>query len=117
MRPLPRFLLNALTVPSLLLFIATVGLWVRSHRVRDEWKVEVEHGGWSVTSDHGQVAVERTWPIPLLPDSSVLSDDSIPSATATQWEFPITRRQPWSRAGLTLRETAGHDSGRPVESP
>jgi hypothetical protein len=37
LKRLARILLNALTVLSLLLFVATVALWVRSYRVGEQW--------------------------------------------------------------------------------
>jgi len=111
-RHLARILLNTLTVLSLVLCMATVALWARSHFVRDQWSYDAAHAGspvsragWSGSSDQGQVALVRVWPIlPLPPDDSILSPTGVPPGTKVQWEFPITQRQPWSRAGVTVRE-------------
>jgi hypothetical protein len=96
---------------SLLLCVATIALWVRSYRVRDEWTRDVKHAGWpesragwSVSSDHGQVAIVRIWPIPQPPSDSVPTAESMRPGTKVQWQFPIIRRESWSGVGVTVRE-------------
>ena len=51
MKRLARILLNALTALSLLLFLATVVLWVRSYRMADQ----IWAGGHLVVSERGAV--------------------------------------------------------------
>jgi hypothetical protein len=60
-RRLRRILLNALTVLSLTLFVATVALWVRSYRTADQ----IWGGGYLVASERGAVYVSG---MTLIPD-------------------------------------------------
>jgi hypothetical protein len=48
MRRLRRVILNAITVLSLLLCVATVVLWVRSYFVSDRWHLVIKHYGSAV---------------------------------------------------------------------
>jgi hypothetical protein len=43
---LPRTLLNALTALSLILFVATVALWVRSYRAAQCWRYAPHQNGF-----------------------------------------------------------------------
>ena len=57
MRRLARILLNALTVLSLLLFVATVALWVRSGYAADVWTWGQGSREYWVRSDWGRLGL------------------------------------------------------------
>ena len=58
MRRVRRIIFNGLTALSLLLCVATAGLWVRSYRCTDVvWRVGKDWDTWSVSSRWGAVTI------------------------------------------------------------
>ena len=59
MRRIGRYILNGLTVLSLVLCMATVGLWVRSYGIPQ--KLQFSRSGvlWEVASDHGRLTLDN----------------------------------------------------------
>ena len=55
-----RRLLNVLSVLSLILCLATVGLWVRSYFYMESWAVQSRAVGTAWGASRGQIMLERT---------------------------------------------------------
>jgi len=89
-----RILLNTATLLSLLLFIATSVLWIRSYQTRDNWGHDpTRQTVWTLTN--GELIAVRIW---LPPDS--------PSAgTRTSRIAPFPERlHGWDLPGLSSKE-------------
>jgi hypothetical protein len=69
MRRLARYTLNAVTALSLLLCVATVGLWLRSRRQVDTFGVSIRRDRFSLLSTEARLNLRA--PPPLAPDPAV----------------------------------------------
>jgi hypothetical protein len=100
MRRLPRILLNAATVVSLVLCVATAVLWVRSYRVRDLWSESDGHTIDSVDLHAGWISVARLSVNPPLGDPWPWRHDAQP-VQPPQWAG-------WERAlGIGTEDNTG----------
>jgi hypothetical protein len=61
-RRLLRILRNALTFLSLLLCLASLVFWIRSHSVRDAFPLTSFPGQWSLVTHAGSLLLERNYP-------------------------------------------------------
>jgi hypothetical protein len=100
-RRLLRILLNAATVLSLVLCVATAAQWLRSRSVRDLWSKSAGGTIWSVDLNAGWMSVARLWV-------------DQPPAPSWSWRHDAqpVQDQKWSGWERTLGVGAENNAGR-----